>query len=101
MPGAEGRTGWPWNALPWQFNWGILILEVTPYLILLGTILFGTMANRLRLFRRRRGALVENFANVTQEGTGPFPYFLVGAYIVIGIVVLIYTINNAIYGEQY
>ena len=101
MPGAEGRTGWPWDSLPWQFNWGLLIVEISPFLILFGAILFGTLSNRLRIFRRRRGAIVENMAGSVQDANGPLPYILVGVYIVIAIVILIYTFNNAIYGEQY
>ncbi|HKD75654.1 MAG TPA: hypothetical protein VKB76_09175 [Ktedonobacterales bacterium] len=101
MPGAEGRTGWPWNALPWQFNWGFLILEVSPYLILLSIIGLGVLANRLRLFRRERGAIVENIAGAVQDNNGPVPYVIWGVWIVVAIIVLIYTINNGIYGEQY
>ncbi len=101
MPGAEGQTGWPWNSLPWQFNWGFLVVEISPFLILFGAILFGVMANRLRLFRRQRGATVENMAGTVQDSVGPLPYVLVGLYIVIAIVVLIYTINNGMFGEQY
>lgn len=101
MPGAEGRTGWPWNALPWQFNWGFIIIELSPFLILIGAILFGTLSNRLRFFRRRRGAVMENIAGAVQENNGPVPYVVVGVWIVVAIAVLIYTINNGIYGEQY
>jgi hypothetical protein len=101
MPGAEGRTGWPWDALPWQFNWGFLILEVSPYLILLSIIGLGVLANRLRLFRRERGAIVENIAGAVQDNNGPVPYVVWGVWIVVAIIVLIYTINNGIFGEQY
>jgi hypothetical protein len=101
MPGAEGRGGWPWDALPWQFNWGFIVLEITPYLILLGTIFLAAMANRMRFFRRKRGAIVENIAGAVQDNNGPLPYVLVGFYIIIALFVLGYTINNAIFGEQY
>jgi fumarate reductase subunit C len=101
MPGAEGRTGWPWDALPWQFNWGFIILEVSPYLILLSIIGLGVLANRLRFFRRERGAIVENIAGTMQDNNGPVPYVLWGIWIVVAIIVLIYTINNGIFGEQY
>lgn len=101
MPGAEGRTGWPWNALPWQFNWGFLIIEISPFLILIGAILFGVLANRLRFFARRRGAIVENMAGSVQDANGPLPYVLAGLYVLIAVVILIYTFNNAIFGEQY
>ncbi len=77
MPGAEGHTGWPWNSLPWQFNWGFLVVEISPFLILIGAILFGVMANRLRLFRRQRSATVENMAGTVQDSNGPLPYVLV------------------------
>jgi hypothetical protein len=101
MPGAEGRTGWPWNSLPWQMNWGFLIIEITPFLMLIGVIFFGVLSNRLRLFRRRRGAIVENMAGTVQDANGPLPYILIGVYLVVAIVVLIYTFNNAFYGENY
>ncbi len=101
MPGAEGRTGWPWNALPWQFNWGFVIIELAPYLILLSVIFFGAWANRLRIFRRRRATAVENFAGAVTESTGPIPYVVLGLWIVVAIAVIIYTINNSIFGEQY
>jgi hypothetical protein len=101
MPGAEGRTGWPWDALPWQLNWGFLIIEVSPFLMLIGTIFFGVLANRLRTFRRGRGAIVENIAGAVQDNNGPVPYFLWGVWVVVAVIVLIYTINNGIYGEQY
>ena len=101
MPGAEGRTGWPWDALPWQLNWGFLIIEVSPFLILIGIIFFGVLSNRLRVFRRGRGAIVENIAGAIQDNNGPVPYLLWGVWVVVAVVVLIYTINNGIYGEQY
>ncbi len=101
MPGAEGRTGWPWDALPWQFNWGLIILEISPYLILLSIIGLGVLANRLRFFRRERGAIVENIAGTMQDNNGPVPYVVWGIWIVVAVIVLIYTINNGIFGEQY
>jgi hypothetical protein len=101
MPGAEGRGGWPWDSLPWQFNWGLLVLEISPYLMLLATIFLGTMANRLRWFRRKRSAIVENIAGAVQDNNGPLPVFLLGVYLIVAIFVIIYTINNGIFGEQY
>ena len=102
MPGAEGRTGWPWDALPWQFNWGFLVLELSPFLMLIGVIVFGTLSNRLRLFRPRRGAVVEDIAGTVQEnGAMAVPYFLIAIWIVVAISVLIYTLNNGMFGEQY
>jgi uncharacterized membrane protein len=102
MPGAEGRTGWPWDAFPWQFNWGFLIIEIAPFLILIGAIIFGALSNRLQIFRPRRGAVVEDYNGVVQEnGAFLVPYIVVGLWIVVAIAVLIYTFNNAIFGEQY
>jgi hypothetical protein len=102
MPGAEGRTGWPWDGFPWQLNWGFIILELSPFLMLLFILVVGSMSNRLKFFRRKRGAVVEDFAGAVQEnGASPVPYFLVGIWVVIAISVLIYTINNGIFGEQY
>lgn len=102
MPGAEGRTGWPWDGLPWQFNWGFLILELSPFLMLIGIIIFGTLSNRMRLFRPKRGGVVEDIAGTVQEnGAMLIPYFLIGIWIVVAISILIYTFNNAMFGEQY
>jgi hypothetical protein len=102
MPGAEGRTGWPWDGLPWQLNWGFLIIEISPFLILIGAIIFGALSNRLQIFRPRRGAIVEDIAGSVQEnGALLVPYVLVGLWIVVAIAVIIYTFNNAIYGELY
>lgn len=101
MPGAEGRTGWPWDALPWQLNWGFLIIELSPFLILIGAIVLGTLSNRLRFFRRSRGAIMENLAGAVQENNGPVPYVVAIIWLVVAITVLIYTINNGIFGEQY
>lgn len=101
MPGAEGRTGFPFDSLPWQFNWGFIILELSPFLILFGAIGFGVMINRLRLFRRSRGAIVENIAGTLQDNNGSLPVALLGLYLVVAIFVLIYTFNNAVYGMQY
>lgn len=102
MPGAEGRTGWPWDGLPWQLNWGFIIIEASPYLMLIGIIIFGALSNRLQIFRPRRGAVVEDIAGSVQEnGAFLVPYVLAGIWIITAIVVIIYTFNNAIFGEQY
>jgi hypothetical protein len=102
MPGAEGRTGWPWDGLPWQLNWGFLIIEISPFLILIGTIIFGALSNRLQIFRPRRGAVVEDFGGAVQEnGAFLVPYVIAALWIIIAIVVIIYTFNNAMFGEQY
>jgi len=102
MPGAEGRNGWPWDAFPWQLNWGFLIITLTPFLILIGLILFGAMSNRLQLLRPRRGAVVEDTAGAVQEnGSFLVPYVIAGLWIVIAIAVLLITFNNAMFGEQY
>lgn len=101
MPGAEGRTGFPFDALPWSLNWGLIILELAPYLILIGAISIGVLINRLRFFRRDRGAVVENIAGTVSYSNGALPYVLAGAYVIIAVAVLLYTLNNAIFGEQY
>ena len=102
MPGAEGRTGFPWDAFPWQLNWGFLIIEVSPFLILIGMIIFGTLSNRLQILKPRRGAIVEDTAGAVQEnGSFLVPYAVAAVWIVVAIAVLLYTFNNAIYGEQY
>lgn len=100
MPGAEGRAGFPWDSLPWQFNWGLIILEVSPYLILIGAIILGSLIGRMRVNRNQRG-VVENIAGVVQENNGPMPYVLIGLYIIIAATVLIYTFNNGIFGNNY
>ena len=102
MPGAEGRTGWPWNGLPWQLNWGFLIIEISPFLILIATIIFGALSNRLQIFRPRRGAVVEDIGGAVQEnGAFLVPYVVVALWIIVAIAVIIYTFNNAMFGEQY
>ena len=102
MPGAEGRTGFPWDGLPWQLNWGFIIIEATPFLILFFIILFGTLSNRLQLFRPRRGAVVEDFAGSVQVNAAMVaPYILIAAWVVIAIVVMIYTFDASIFGNNY
>ena len=101
MPGAEGRTGWPWDALPWQLNWGFIVIELSPFLMLIGIIIFGVLANRLRLFRRERGAVVENIAGTLQDANSSVPYVVWGVWIVTAVAVLIYTMNNGMFGENY
>jgi len=101
MPGAEGRTGWPWDALPWQLNWGFIVIELSPFLMLIGIIIFGVLANRLRLFRRERGAVVENMAGTLQDANSSVPYVVWGVWIVTAVAVLIYTMNNGMFGENY
>src|SRR5271165_2258272 len=101
MPGAEGRVGWPWDALPWQFNWGFLIIELSPFLMLFAAILFGVMSNRLRIFQRKRGSIVEDIAGTVQDANQSVPYVLWGVWLVVLVVVIIYTINNGMFGEQY
>jgi hypothetical protein len=102
MPGAEGRTGWPWDAFPWQLNWGFIIIEISPFIMLFGAIIFGALSNRLQLLRPRKGAVVEDIAGTVQEnGSLLVPYVVAAIWIIVAIAVLIYTFNNAIYGEQY
>jgi hypothetical protein len=102
MPGAEGRPGFPWNALPWQFNFGLLLAELTPFLILIAIIGLGVLSNRLRLTRpRRRPPLIEDFAGTVQEANETVPYFLIGLWIVVGLIIIGYMINNAVFGEMY
>lgn len=102
MPGAEGRTGWPFDGLPWQLNWGFLVLEISPFLMLIGAIVFGALSNRLQIFKPRKGAIVEDFAGAIQSnGAFLVPYVVVGLWIITAIAVIIYTFNNAMFGEQY
>jgi len=102
MPGAEGRTGWPWDGLPWQLNWGFIVLEISPFLMLIGIIIFGALSNRLQIFKPRRGGVVEDFGGSVQaNGAMLVPYIVIGIWIVTAIAVIIYTFNNAIFGEQY
>lgn len=102
MPGAEGRTGWPWDALPWQLNWGFIIIEASPFLMLLFAILFGALSNRLRLFRPKRGAVVEDIAGVVQENAAFLvPYVVIAAWVIVAISVFLYTLDAAQWGNNY
>lgn len=102
MPGSVGRPGFPWDALPWQFNYGLFMTELTPFLILLTVIGLGVLSNRLRFRQqRRRPPLIEDFAGTVQEANETVPYFVIALWVVVGCIVLGYMINNALAGEMY
>jgi len=101
MPGAEGRPGFPWDGLPWQFNFGLLLAELAPFLIMIAVLGLGVLSNKLRFNQRRRPTIIEDFAGTVQEANGAVPYFVIGLWIVIALIIIGYTINNAVFGEMY
>lgn len=101
LPGAEGRTGWPWDGWHWQFNWGLLILELAPFLITLFIIVYGVLSNKFHLPKKHRFTSMEDFAGTVQASYEKASYFIIGFWIIIAVAVLLYMINNAIYGELY